>query len=537
MDWLPVFFLNMDVTTFATGFMCGCVVVGLLAWGRLQGLRAEQQQQNHAQQLQVQQYTQLEQQYDQQTEALQQLEVAQRAQDERLKQHEIFKARLEERLGSMKQRLEQGELLKQKLSATQAQLADRNESHAELETRLQERTGHLRQLEQRFNSSQLQQEDTRRELATRNEHFAELETRLETERQAHTDKLKALEEARDQLTSEFQNLANKIFDEKAAKFSQVSQEGLGHILNPLRDQLGDFKKRVEDVYDKEAKDRRSLHEQISQLKHLNQQMSDDAVNLTQALKGESKTQGNWGEVILERVLEESGLRRGHEFEVQVSLVRENKRYQPDVIVRLPDQKDVIVDAKVSLTAYEQYCSGEEAERQRLLREHLQSLRNHIKGLGEKSYESLEGVRSLDFVLLFVPIEGAFHLALENDPALFREAFDRNIMLVSPATLLVTLRTIHNIWRYEYQSRNAQDIARRGGELHDKFVGFVESIDDIGRHLSRAQQAYDTAHKRLSSGRGNLVNQAAMLNKLGAGGKKKLPGSLLDAAKEADAEPE
>jgi len=377
-------------------------------------------------------------------------------------------------------------------------------------------------------------EQTAFQLADRSEVVAELETRLDAEREAQVEKLATLEKAREQLKQEFQNLANRIFDEKAQRFSETSKENIGHLLTPLREQLGDFKRRVEDVYDKETKDRQALYTQISQLKQLNQQMSEDAINLTNALKGENKTQGNWGEVVLERALEESGLRKGSEFELQVNASQEGKRYQPDAIIHLPDGKDVIVDSKVSLRAYEQYCSSDESDaKQRFLREHLLSMRGHIKGLSDKAYQSLEGVRSLDFVLLFIPIEGAFLLALEKEPNLFKEAFDRNIMLVSPSTLMVTLRTIHNIWRYEHQNQNAKEIAQRGGDLHDKFVGFVESIDEIGRNLHKTQQAFDTAHKRLSSGRGNLVNQVAMLKKLGAEGKKKLSADLLERASDTD----
>lgn len=529
---------SIDHTSLVIGFMAGVVLLALIAWlqhvKRSAQRQADRQQSEHGLQMHAQAVAQLEKTTEQQEEQIRQLQSAQQVRDDRLKQHGVLKARLEERLSNFELQQEHHLQLKDDLRQSQSQLATRNESCAELETRLKERSKRLQQVEQELREIVVREEATRGELAERNKHFAELETRLDAERSAHIDKLKALEETRDQLKTEFQNLANKIFDEKSARFSQANQESLGNILNPLRQQLGDFRKRVDDVYDKEAKDRRSLHEQISQLKQLNHQMSQDALNLTNALKGESKTQGNWGEVILERVLEESGLRRDHEFEVQVSLSEEGKRYQPDVIVRLPEGKDVIIDAKVSLTAYEQYCSSDDATvRERMLREHLQSLRNHVRGLSDKAYQSLEGVRSLDFVLLFVPIEGAFLLALENDGALFSEAFDRNIMLVSPATLLVTLRTIHNIWRYEYQSQNAREIAKRGGELHDKFVGFVESMDDIGRHLGRTQQAYDTAHKRLSSGRGNLVNQAAMLSKLGASGKKKLANNLLDSAMESD----
>ncbi|MCP4595602.1 MAG: DNA recombination protein RmuC [Neptuniibacter sp.] len=413
--------------------------------------------------------------------------------------------------------------------------------HLDLQrTRLEER---LRNLEPLLASTvtdkqQLEKklQQTGYQLSDRNEVIADLEARLESEQQAHADKLKELEQARGQLKQEFQNLANRIFDEKSKRFSETNKEDMGNLLTPLREQLGEFKRRVEDVYDKEAKDRRALHEQITNLKQLNQQMSEDAINLTNALKGESKTQGNWGEVVLERALEESGLRKGHEFELQFSANQDGKRYQPDAVIHLPDGKDIIVDSKASLTAYEKYCASEDPEEQlRYLREHLVSVRGHIKGLSDKAYQALDGVRSLDFVLLFVPIEGAFLLALEREPTLFKEAFDRNIMLVSPATLMVTLRTIHNIWRYEHQNQNAREIAHRGGELHDKFVGFIESMDDIGRNLDRTQQAFDTAHKRLVSGRGNLVNQVAMLQKLGANSKKKLNTDLLEKAAEADQE--
>jgi len=400
--------------------------------------------------------------------------------------------------------------------------------------RLEVENARLPEISGQLLERQQQKEQLQRALAARADVITELETRLEVERESHDDKLRALEAAREQLKADFQNLANRIFDEKAASFSHRSQEQLGHLLGPLRQQLGEFRQRVEDSYDKESKDRRALHEQIVQLKSLNQQMSQDTVNLTQALKGENKTQGNWGEVVLARVLEQSGLREGSEFEVQVSLQQDGRRYQPDVIVRLPDGKDVIVDSKVSLTAYEKYCSSDdELMRAGYLKSHIGSVRSHIRGLSDKAYEKLEGIRSLDFVLLFVPVEGAFLLALEQDQQLFSDAFARNIILVSPSTLLVTLRTIHNIWRYEHQSRNAEEIARRGGDLHDKFVGFIESLDEVGRHLDRAQSAFDTSRNRLHQGRGNLVSQAVMLSKLGAAGKKQLPDAMLVTATESD----
>ncbi|MEH6579399.1 MAG: DNA recombination protein RmuC [Amphritea sp.] len=432
---------------------------------------------------------------------------------------------------------------------TEQQLAD-NQKH-DLEQQLFTTSERLRSLEleqvrlhqislqkdeltEQFSELQERHENVQRQLSQRQAKVAELDSRLESEREAQSEKLQLLTQARDQLKNEFQNLANRIFEEKSRKFTDSNKDSLGSLLTPLREQLGDFKRRVEDVYDKEAKDRRSLHEQITQLKELNQQMSTDAVNLTNALKGESKTQGNWGEVILERVLEQSGLRKGYEYQIQVSLTEEGRRFQPDVIIRLPDEKDVVVDAKVSLTGYEKFCSDDDqALREGYLNEHLQSIRNHVRGLSDKSYQGLEGIRSLDFVLMFVPIEGAFLLALQQDQDLFSYAYERNIILVSPSTLLVTLRTINNIWRYERQNQNAQEIGKRGGELYDKFVGFVASVDEIGRHLGRTQQAYDMAHKRLVSGRGNLVNQAAALQQLGVKNRKDLDKKLTDAAAESD----
>jgi len=375
---------------------------------------------------------------------------------------------------------------------------------------------------------QIQQEliEYRDLLVSANNQITQLETQLVSEHKINEEKSQLFNQARDQLKQDFAHLANQIFEDKTQRFSKDSRESIGNILSPLREQLGDFKRKVEDVYDKETRDRQALYQQIEHLKQLNQQMSQDAINLTQALKGDSKVQGNWGEVILERVLEESGLRKGHEYETQVSLSAEGKRYQPDVIVRLPDEKDMIIDAKVSLTGYERYCSGgKSAEREQYLIEHVQSIRNHVRGLGQKAYEKLEGVRTLDFVLMFIPVEGAFLLALEHDQSLFRYAFQRNIILVSPTTLLVTLRTVQNIWRFEQQNQNAQAIAKRGGELYDKFVSFVESMDDLGKHLDRAQGAYDDSYKRLSTGKGNLVNQAVSLSNLGVTGKKQLPKVL------------
>jgi DNA recombination protein RmuC len=292
---------------------------------------------------------------------------------------------------------------------------------------------------------------------------------------------------------------------------------------------------VEDVYDKESKDRVSLLNEIIHLKTLNERISEDAVNLTNALKGQSKTRGSWGEMILERVLEESGLQKGREYEVQTMYAsEEGQRRHPDVIVHLPEGKDIVIDSKVSLTAYEKYCTaGTEETRDKRLKEHIISIRTHIKSLSEKRYEDLEGIRTLDFVLMFLPIEGAFWTAIESEQGLFNEAFDKNIMLVSPSTLLATLRIINNIWRYEDQNKNALIIAKKAGDLYDKFVGFIEALDDVGQKIDKARESYQTARNRLTDGRGNLIKRSEELRQLGVKAQKELPAELVVQALEKE----
>ncbi len=363
--------------------------------------------------------------------------------------------------------------------------------------------------------------------------MSELDTRLEDERKNAGEKLVLLQEAREQLKLEFQNVANKIFEDKSQKFTEQNKENIEGVLKPMREQLVDFKKKVEDVYDKESKDRISLLTEIIHLKSLNERISEDAINLTNALKGQSKTRGSWGEMILERVLEESGLHKGREYEVQAMYAsEEGQRRHPDVIIHLPEGKDIVIDSKVSLTAYEKYCSADTDEkREKRLKEHLISIRTHIKDLSEKRYEELEGITTLDFVLMFLPIEGAFWTAIESEQGLFNEAFNKNIMLVSPSTLLATLRIINNIWRYEDQNKNAMIIAKKAGDLYGKFVGFVEALDDVGQKIGKAQESYLTAHKRLAEGKGNLVRRTEELRQLGVKAQKELPAELIAQALE------
>ncbi len=362
------------------------------------------------------------------------------------------------------------------------------------------------------------------ELSTTREESKNLLSRMSEQKQELT-------QLKEQFTKEFENLANKIFEEKTQKFTDQNKTNLSEILTPLGEKIKDFEKKVNDVYVNESKDRASLKEQLNLLQSLNQQMSKETQNLTKALKGETKTQGNWGEFILESVLEKSGLVKDREYSIQQSFTtEEGKRYQPDVIINLPEGKTLIVDSKVSLVAYEKFWSSEEeTEKTIALKEHLQSLRNHIKGLSDKNYQNLYEVKSLDFVILFVPIEPAFALAMQADPALFNEAFDKNIVIVSPSTLLVTLKTVASIWRFEYQNRNAIDIAKKAGDLHDKFVGFVDDLIGLGNKMRDSQKAYEGAMNKLSTGAGNIVKRTDELRKLGAKASKSLPQTLLDRA--------
>ncbi|QTQ36332.1 putative DNA recombination protein [Aromatoleum petrolei] len=386
----------------------------------------------------------------------------------------------------------------------------------------------------------LQAERTLREqaetLANRlNAELAELNTRFEAERRAADEKLALLIAARESLTDQFKSLANDILEEKAKRFTEQNQANIGQILDPLRVKLQEFQGKVEQVYVQEGKDRSALAEQVRQLMELNQSLSQDAKNLTRALKGSSKAQGNWGELILERVLEASGLRKGEEYDVQESHTRDDgSRAQPDVVIHLPEDRHLVVDAKVSLTAYEDYVTAEdEGERNAAAKRHLDSVRAHIKGLSERNYQDLYGLKSLDFVLMFVPVEPAFMLAVTHDRELFMDAWQKNVLLVSPSTLLFVVRTVAHLWRQEAQNRNAQDIAKRGAELYDKLVGFVEDLESVGNRLEQAQKAYHAAHNKLASGRGNVIRQAEMLKQLGVKPTKALPGAMVEAATDGD----
>ncbi len=348
-----------------------------------------------------------------------------------------------------------------------------------------------------------------------------------------TEQKAEVEELQQKFTKEFENLANKIFKEKADEFSKQSKTNLSEILNPLKEKINEFQSKVEET-NKESIDRfASLRQQLTSLKDMNQQITQEAKNLTEALKGQSKTQGNWGEFILESILEKSGLVKGREYVVQESLTSESgKRFQPDVIIKLPENKSIVVDSKVSLIGYEKYISEEDEHQKQLgLREHINSIRSHIKSLNSKNYQNLYQLESLDFVLMFMPIEPAFALAVQNDQAIFNDAFEMNIVIVSPSTLLATLRTISSIWRQENQNKNALEIARQSGDMLDKFTAFVEDLLTVGKGLISVKDNYDKAMNKLTDGRGNLISRAEKIKELGAKTSKSLPPAILNRAKE------
>lgn len=365
----------------------------------------------------------------------------------------------------------------------------------------------------------------------------EVTTRLEATQHHAEDKIRQMINSEQRLSEQFENLANRIFEHSNRRVDEQNRQSLNSLLTPLREQLDGFRRQVQDSFGQEAKERHTLAHEIRNLQQLNEQMTREAVNLTRALKGDNKTQGNWGEVVLTRVLEASGLREGYEYETQVSIETDTRaRMQPDVIVRLPQGKDVVVDAKMTLVAYERYFNAEDDyTRELALQEHIAAVRNHIRLLGRKDYQQLPGLRTLDYVLMFIPVEPAFLLALDRQPELINEALKNNIMLVSPTTLLVALRTIANLWRYEHQSRNAQQIAERASRLYDKMRLFIDDMSAIGQSLDKAQDNYRQAMKKLSSGRGNLLAQTEAFRHLGVEVKREINPDLVEQATAQDDE--
>ncbi len=417
--------------------------------------------------------------------------------------------------------------LNSEISTLQNQLSEKSALTLELATQLaaaEEKVKHLQSME-----PQLQQ--LRQQLLEERTANVELQTRAKEQAKNTEEKLRLLQDADHRLTVQFENLANNILESKGKQWTERQQTSLNHIVNPLKEQLGEFKQRIETVYDNETKDRISLREEIALLKQQTLQVTKEANNLVHALKGDKKTQGNWGEMILEKVLEQSGLRKGFEYQTQGGYRdADNQLFKPDVIVRLPENKDVVIDSKVSLLAYEQYCSEQdETQKSIALQRHIHAVRAHIKSLSNKDYSSLKGLRSLDFVLLFMPIEAAFMTAFENDEKLFTDAFEHKIVVVTPTTLLATLRTIENIWRYERQNENARLIADKAGILYDKIRGFVEDLDKLGNQLHTVNKTYDGVMNKLTHGNGNLIRQSESFVELGVKVKKSFPKNIADQA--------
>ncbi len=411
--------------------------------------------------------------------------------------------RLEERIANLEQqKTEERDRLEKELQAAKS---NHDQLIEQKELALKEEREHASKLD--------------RELAGLKAEYEALQKKLDEQKGE-------LEQMQEQLKVQFENLANKILDEKSAKFTKQNRESLDQLLNPLGTKLEEFRKKVEETYNDENRQRATLKEQIRQMAELNQQMSEDTKNLTKALKGDSKAQGSWGEVVLASILEKSGLRKDEEYFTQQSeTTADGRRLQPDVVVKLPDEKFLIVDSKVSLTAYERFVAADDKdEQEKQLKQHVLSIRAHVKGLSDKNYTQLYQDKTPDFVLLFIPVEPAFAAALQSEPELYNESFEKNIVIVSPSTLLATLFTINTIWKRDRQNKYALEIAERGGAMYDKFVGFVESMDDIGNRIRQTQDSYETAMKRLNSGSGNLVRQAEMLKELGAKATKSLPES-------------
>ena len=414
-----------------------------------------------------------------------------------------------------------------KLKSSENKLLETRNESGKIQSQLEERVNNLHSEKERL-TNQLEQVETQKDqqlqqLARAEAEFAGLREKLITQKQE-------MEDLQKKFTTEFENIANKILEKNSEKFTATNQKNMGDVLNPLKEKIELFEKKVEDTYKQGLKDQTDLRAELKKLFDLNSKISEEANNLTKALKGDVKKQGNWGEVVLERILERSGLNEGTQgYEKQFSYTLEDgKRIQPDIVINLPDNKHIVVDSKVSLIAYEKAVNAEtEDERLKHVKEHILSLKAHCKGLSEKHYQSVRHLNSPDFVLLFIPIESSFSLAIQEDQDIFSFAWDMKVVLVSPSTLLATLRTIASIWQQENQTRNAMEIARQGGALYDKFVGFITDMEKIGKGISSTQNNYNDAMNKLHTGSGNLVSRVEGIKKLGAKTSKELPKLMLD----------
>lgn len=379
-------------------------------------------------------------------------------------------------------------------------------------------------------TSELKEE--RSKLAEANQSLERSRTYYKAQEEKIQEQKQQINELQEKLTKDFENIANKILSENSSKFTEQNKTNLDGILNPLKERIKDFEEKVDKAYKSESAERNTLKGSIEELMRLNKQISTEASNLTNALKGDTKTQGNWGEFVLEKILESSGLAENENYTLQgkgMGLVdEEGNRFQPDVVIHLPEDKHLVIDSKVSLIAYEKLLSAEsEADRERFIKEHVSSIRTHIQGLSNKNYQNLYGINSPDFVLLFIPIESSFSVASQYDRDLFEFAWSKRIVLVSPSTLLATLKTVASVWKQEKQTKNALDIANKAGLLYDKFVGFVEDLKRIGVNIDKAKESYDQAYNKLQDGKGSLTSRVESLKKLGAKTQKQIDKSLID----------
>jgi len=422
--------------------------------------------------------------------------------------------------------VEDFEKLKSENEVLKISLAKADERVSNLSAEKEHITTLLKQEQQRL-IDELQIERDR--LADANRELEGTRSFYQAEKEKLADQKASLEQNQEKFNKDFELIANKILEEKSLRFVEQNRTNLDLILNPLKENIKAFEDKVEKVYKAESDERNILKGVISELQIQSKLIQEDANNLTRALKGDSKKQGNWGEVILEKVLERSGLVRDQEYRIQASLISaEGGRYQPDVVIDLPDGKHLVVDAKVSLVAYERSVSAEtDEEREGYVKQHLASIKNHIQELSAKNYQDLYRINSPDFVLLFVPIESSFSIAVQKDAELFNFAWDRKVVIVSPSTLLATLRTIASMWKQERQNRNVLEIARLSGSMYDKFVGFISDMESIGKHIKNGQDAYDKAINKLSDGSGNLVNTSEKIKKLGAKATKQIDGKYLE----------
>lgn len=408
-------------------------------------------------------------------------------------------------------------------------LALKQKSDAEIEVAKLQTAN--KNLENKLQEVETLKQEVEKERSTRinfEKKVASLTADLDNMKTALTEEKKRLEEVKEQMKQEFALIANKILKDNSEAFSQHSKKNINELIDPLKEKIEKFEKKVEDTYEKGLKDQSDLKAEFKKIYELSVQLDKDAKNLTKALKSDSKQQGNWGEVVLERILEESGLTKGQEYMVQETGENvEGKTIRPDVIIRLPEDKFLIIDSKVSLTAYQQFVGFEDKEdKERALKRHVDSVKKHVKELSDKNYQSIKDKNSPDFVLMFLPVEPAFAAAIQADHSLFNYAWERKVVIVSPTTLLATLRTIESIWRQEKQTRNALEIARQAGLLYDKFVGFTDDLNKIGGYLDKTQKSYEEARKKLSEGRGNLVGQVEKLKKMGAKAQKSIDKNLL-----------